>query len=166
MPATADAPVIRESGRAGACRPIRLLPPYLSEETPMKPIQTACALLCLFAGLATAQASPKITAVSVSPAQATPNQPVTITVKGEEQENAIFAFKINFGDGSSAIKHMDWGKNVKFPMSFKKHYLQPGKYKVGVVGVKSGSVLKCLGQVGTLVKVNEPAPAAAPAPAK
>lgn len=128
----------------------------------MKTARYAVASICLFATLGAAQAAPKITGVAASPAKVPVNGGVTISVRGEGLEDAICALKVDYGDGSSAVRKMDWGKKVIFPLKVKKQYARPGKYAVRVFGVKSDHYLKCLGQARATVTVTSPEPSNKP----
>lgn len=115
---------------------------------------TASLALFAFAGLA--QASPKITGLVAGQKSVAKGQSLTFTVKGEGLENAVCALRVSYGDGTSTVRHLDWGKNVKFPLPLKKTYDKAGKYSAQVVGVKSGNILKCLGSARVSIHVTEP----------
>jgi hypothetical protein len=112
----------------------------------------ACALYAL---TASAWAAPTITGLGAGPKSVAPGEAVTFTVKGEGLEDGICALRLAYGDGSGMVRHMDWGKNQKFPLVLKKTYAKPGQYSVSVAGVKSGKVLKCLGSARATVHVVE-----------
>jgi hypothetical protein len=122
--------------------------------TNANPVRIVGALFCLFVGSATA--APTITSLTPSHKSVAKGEAVTYIVKGEGLENAICALRITYGDGSSTVRHMDWGKNVKFPLALKKTYQKAGKYSARVIGVKSGNVLKCLGSAQSSLLVTEP----------
>jgi hypothetical protein len=112
------------------------------------------ALLCLVVG--SASAAPTMTSLAPSKKTVAKGEAVTFIVKGEGLDNAVCALRISYGDGSSTIRHMDWGKNVQFPLGLKKTYQKAGKYTARVIGVKSGNVLKCLGSGQASVLVTAP----------
>ncbi len=114
----------------------------------------AALLLCAFA--ATAHAAPTITGIAASSKNTARGQAITVTVKGDDLEKGICALRITYGDGTSTLRHMDWGKNVRFPITVKKTYDKVGKYSISVAGVKSGKVLQCLGKARTAILVTEP----------
>jgi hypothetical protein len=129
----------------------------------MKYKQFALAASLFMFGLGSAYAVPSITAVKVSAATVKPKTAVKIVVSGKDLEDAICALQVNYGDGTSAIREMDWSKKVRFPLVLHKTYLKPGKYRVSVQGVRSGMYLECLGKAASRVTVVEPPPSA-PAP--
>jgi hypothetical protein len=116
-------------------------------------VLTSLALLGAF-GLS--HAAPTITSMAPSGKSVAKGQPVTFTIKGEGLEDAICALRVSYGDGTSAVRHMDWEKKVRFPTSMTKTYAKPGKYSVHVTGVKSGKHLKCLGNAHASIVVTEP----------
>ncbi len=118
-----------------------------------RPLLAATALFAI-SGLS--QASPTITSLGASARTIAQGVPITYSIKGEDMENAICALQIRYGDGTSTIRHMDWGKNIKFPLYLKKTYAKPGKYTASVIGVKSGKFLKCMGSAKYSVLVTEP----------
>jgi hypothetical protein len=121
----------------------------------MKLPSTFIAMAGLLAATALAHASPTITGLSPSAKNAPRGQALTFTIRGEGLEEAICALRVNYGDGSSVVRHMDWGKRQRFPLSLQKTYAKAGKYSVSVVGIKSGKVLKCLGGGHASVLITE-----------
>jgi len=114
-------------------------------------------MACLLAfGLGSAYAEPTITGMKASPARVNTKAAVKVVVSGKGLEDAICALRINFGDGSAAVREMDWSKKVRFPIAVKKSYSKPGKYRISVVGARSGMYLKCLGSAATTVTVVAP----------
>lgn len=120
----------------------------------MNAARLAAMLVCAFA--ATAHAAPTITGIAISNKNIARGQAMTVTVKGDDLEKGICALRISYGDGTSTLRHMDWGKNVRFPITVKKTYDKVGKYSISVTGVKSGKVLQCLGSARTPILVTEP----------
>jgi hypothetical protein len=132
------------------------------EEIIMKTRTLGWVPMLFLLSLTSAQAAPKITGVAASSAKVAVNDSVTFSVKGQELEDAICALKVDFGDGSSAVRKMDWGKKAVFPLHLKKQYARPGKYAVRVFGIKSGHYLKCLGSTRTSIEVQPAEPATKP----
>ena len=119
----------------------------------MSPINKIAIIASLLGVIGTAHASPTITALSVNPRAVDAGKPVIFSIHGQELENAICALRINYGDGSSAVRQMDWGKNKRFPLQIRKTYNKPGKYSVRVSGIKYGNYLRCMGSARVMLTV-------------